>query len=321
MAHECFSDQQVADLLNDAFVCIKVDREERPDIDAAYMTFCQAMGRNCGWPLNIILTPNLNPFFEASNIPKNSRFGTVGMLDLVPQIKQIWKKQRQEMEMVGQDVKRRLAVIENRVSETQLDETVLTSAYEHLQLDFDDVNGGFYAAPKFPMPHRLLFLMRYYAQTGDKNALAMVEKTLTSMRVGGIFDQIGYGFHRYSTDAHWLVPHFEKMLYDQALLVLAYTEAYQLTGNQLYAETVREVLAYVQRELTSPEGGFYSAQDADSEGEEGKYYIWSLNEVLEFLSPEDAELAVHIFGLTAEGNFSEHLSKNLLHTKICLCSN
>jgi uncharacterized protein YyaL (SSP411 family) len=316
MAHECFSDQQVADLLNDAFVCIKVDREERPDIDAAYMTFCQAMGRNCGWPLNIILTPNLNPFFVASYIPKNSRFGTVGMLDLVPQIKQIWKKQRQEMEMVGQDVKRRLAVIENRVSETQLDETVLTSAYEHLQLDFDDVNGGFYAAPKFPMPHRLLFLMRYYAQTGDKNALAMVEKTLTSMRVGGIFDQIGYGFHRYSTDAHWLVPHFEKMLYDQALLVLAYTEAYQLTGNQLYAETVREVLAYVQRELTSPEGGFYSAQDADSEGEEGKYYIWSLNEVLEFLSPEDAELAVHIFGLTAEGNFSEHARptrKNVLY--------
>ncbi|MGD6933250.1 MAG: thioredoxin domain-containing protein [Candidatus Bathyarchaeia archaeon] len=316
MEHESFNDQQVADLLNEAFVCIKVDREERPDIDAAYMAYCQAMGRNCGWPLNVILTPNLNPFFVASYIPKNSRFGTVGLLDLVPQIKQIWKNQRQEMEMVGQDVKRRLAVIENRVSETQLDETVLASAFERLQLDFDDVNAGFYAAPKFPMPHRLLFLMRYYAETGEKNALAMVEKTLTNMRLGGIFDQIGYGFHRYSTDAHWLVPHFEKMLYDQALLVLAYSEAYQLTGNQVYADTVRETLDYVQRELTSPEGGFYSAQDADSEGQEGKFYIWALNAIQEILSPEDAELAVEVYGLTAEGNFSEHgksTRKNVLY--------
>jgi uncharacterized protein YyaL (SSP411 family) len=316
MEHESFSDQQVADLLNEAFVCIKVDREERPDIDAVYMAYCQAMGRNCGWPLNVILTPNLNPFFFASYIPKNSRFGIVGMLDLVPQIKQIWKNQRQEMEMVGQDVKRRLAVIENRLSETRLDESVLTAAYQHIQMDFDDVNGGFYAAPKFPMPHRLLFLMRYYAQTGDKQALAMVKKTLTNMRLGGIYDQIGYGFHRYSTDAHWLVPHFEKMLYDQALLVLAYIEAYQLTGNQTYAQTAKQTLDYVQRELTSPQGGFYSAQDADSEGEEGKFYLWTLNEILDILRPADSELAVHVFGLKAEGNFSERgrpTGKNVLY--------
>lgn len=316
MERESFEDQQVADLLNTAFVCIKVDREERPDLDAAYMAFCQAMGRNCGWPLNVILTPDLNPFFVASYIPKNSRFATIGLLDLVPQIEQIWKKQRTEIEMVGQDLKRRISVMESRTSQTQLDETVLSVGYEHLRADFDDINGGFYVAPKFPTPHRLLFLMRYYAQTGDKNALEMVEATLSKMRFGGIFDQIGFGFHRYSTDAYWLVPHFEKMLYDQALLVLAYSEAYQLTGNQLYADTVRETIEYVLRELTSPEGGFYSAMDADSEGQEGKFYIWGLNEVSDILSSEDAELATQFYGLIPEGNFAEHgrpTGKNVLY--------
>lgn len=306
MAHECFNDQQVADLLNSAFVCIKVDREERPDIDAAYMAYCQAMGRNCGWPLTVILTPDLTPFFVASYIPKTSRFSSIGLLDLVPQIMQVWKKQRIELEMVGNDAKRRIAVMENRAAEKSLKETTLTDAYRHLKADYDDVNGGFYAAPKFPTPHRLLFLMRYYAQTGEKNALAMVEKTLTNMRFGGVFDQIGYGFHRYSTDSHWMVPHFEKMLYDQALLVLAYIEAYQLTGNQTYADATRETLEYVKRDSTSLEGGFYSAQDADSDGREGKFYLWTLNQVLDVLQPEDAELAVHVYGLTVEGNFSEH---------------
>jgi uncharacterized protein YyaL (SSP411 family) len=316
MARESFSDQQVADLLNESFVCIKVDREERPDLDAAYMAFCQAMGRNCGWPLNVILTPDLNPFFVASYIPKTSRFTTIGLLDLAPQIVQMWKKQRPELEMVGQDIKRRITVMESRVSQTQLDETVFKVGYEHLQADFDEVNGGFYFAPKFPTPHRLLFLMRYYAQTGEKNALEMVETTLTKMRYGGIFDQIGFGFHRYSTDAYWLVPHFEKMLYDQALLILAYSEAYQLTSNQLYADTVHETIDYILRELTSPEGAFYSAMDADSEGQEGKFYIWGLNQISELLSPEDTALAIQIYGLSPEGNFSEHgrsTGKNVLY--------
>lgn len=316
MADECFSDQQVADLLNTAFVCIKVDREERPDIDAACMEYCQAMGRNCGWPLNIILTPRLDPFFVASYIPKTSRFGSIGMLDLVPQIMQVWKTQRRQLEMVGSDVKRRIAVMENKVPETQLDESVLTAGYEHLRGEFDEDNGGFYVAPKFPTPHRLLFLMRYYAQTGEKRALEMVEKTLTQMRVGGVFDQVGFGFHRYSTDAHWLVPHFEKMLYDQALLVLAYTEAYQITGRQIYAQTVHETLSYVSRELTSAEGAFYSAQDADSEGEEGKFYLWTLNEALDLLPAADADLAVNFFGLKEAGNFSERgkpTGKNVLY--------
>jgi uncharacterized protein YyaL (SSP411 family) len=316
MGHESFNDPQVADLLNEAFVCIKVDREERPDIDASYMAYCQAMGRNCGWPLNVILTPALDPFFVASYIPKNSRFGSIGLMDLIPQIMQVWKTQRQQLEMVGSDVKRRIALMENRVSETQLDESVLTAGFEHLEGEFDEDNGGFYAAPKFPTPHRLLFLMRYYSQTSENNALAMVETTLFKMRFGGVFDQIGYGFHRYSTDAHWLVPHFEKMLYDQALLVLAYTEAFQLTGNQTYAQTVHETLEYVSRDLTSPEGAFYSAQDADSEGQEGKFYLWTLNEALDTLPPADAELAVHVFGLKEDGNFSEQgraTGKNVLY--------
>ncbi len=316
MEHECFSDQQVADLLNGAFVCIKVDREERPDIDAAYMATCQALGRNCGWPLNVILTPNLNPFFVASYIPKTSRYGTIGLLDLVPQIMQVWKTQRSHMELVGEDVKRRIKAMENRPAEGQLDETVFGEGYGHLEMDFDEQNGGFGVSPKFPTPHRLLFLMRYHLQTDEKGTLDMVEQTLTKMRSGGIFDQLGGGFHRYSTDSEWLVPHFEKMLYDQALLTLAYTEAYQLTGNQTYADTTRQILGYVLRDLTSPEGGFFSAVDADSEGEEGKFYLWLLNEVLDILPPADAELAVHVFGLKEEGNFVElgrRSGKNVLH--------
>lgn len=316
MANECFSDQQVADLLNGAFVCIKVDREERPDIDAVYMAACQAMGRNCGWPLNVILTPNLNPFFVASYIPKTSRYGVIGMLDLIPQIMQIWKTQRSHMELVGEDVKRQIKAMENRPAEGQLDESVFVECYEHLEMDFDDKNGGFGVAPKFPTPHRLLFLMHYYVETGERGALDIVETTLNKMRLGGIFDQLGGGFHRYSTDSQWLVPHFEKMLYDQALLALAYMEAYQLTGNQSYADITRQILEYVLRDLTSSEGGFYSAMDADSEGEEGKFYLWTLTEVFDILPAADAELAVHVFGLKDEGNFAEQgrkTGKNILH--------
>ncbi len=190
---------------------------------------------------------------------------------------------------------------------------VLQDAYDRLTLDFDEENGGFGSAPKFPRPHNLLFLLRYYARTGEKKALAMAEKTLRQMRLGGIFDQIGLGFHRYSTDAEWLVPHFEKMLYDQALLTLAYVEAYQVTGAGKFMITAKETIDYCMRDLSSPQGGFYSAQDADSEGEEGKYYLWTMQEVLDALPPSDADLAVHLFGLKAEGNFPGSNGKNILH--------
>lgn len=317
MEQECFNDQQVADLLNQAFVCIKVDREERPDLDASYMAVCQAMGRNCGWPLNILMTPKLNPFYAASYIPKNSRAGLIGMLDLVPQVMQIWKRQRAQLEMVGADIKSRIEAMEKRTPQKQLGKEVLQDAYDRLTLEFDAENGGFGTAPKFPRPHNLLLLLRYYARTGEKNALAMVEKTLTQMRLGGIYDQLGFGFHRYSTDAKWLVPHFEKMLYDQALMTIAYTEAFQATGAKGYALAAKETLDYVLRDLASPQGGFYSAQDADTEGEEGKFYLWTIDEVLDTLSPADADLAVHIYGLKPEGNFPDNSGKqngkNILH--------
>ena len=316
MEKESFSDQQVADQLNQAFVCIKVDREERPDLDAAYMAVCQAMGRNCGWPLNVLMTPKLNPFFVASYIPKNSRQGSTGMLDIVPQIMQVWERQRSELEMVGVDIKRRIEVNEKRASQKQLGKEALQSAYNRLTLSFDEENGGFNTAPKFPTPHKLLFLMRYYAQTGEKNALSIVEKTLTKMSLGGICDQLGFGFHRYSTDAQWIVPHFEKMLYDQALMAMAYTEAYQITSAQHYALATKEILDFAIRDLAAPQGEFYSAQDADTEGEEGKFYLWTMDEVLNTLSPADAELAVHIFGIKSDGNFLEaggKSGKNVLY--------
>ncbi len=318
MEQECFEDIQVALLMNLAFVCIKVDREERPDIDAAYMAVCQAMGRSCGWPLNVLLTPDRNPFFVASYIPKSSRFGVVGMVDLIPQVMEIWRMRRVDLELTGNEVKSRIETMEKRTSAGELRKEVLDDAYEKLVMDFDDENGGFGDAPKFPRPHTLLFLLRYWKRSGEKNALTMVEKTLAKMRLGGVFDQVGFGFHRYSTDTLWLVPHFEKMLYDQALLALAYTEAYQATGTVQFKQTAQETLDYVLRDLVSPQGGFYSAVDADSEGEEGKFYLWTKQEVRDSVLPEDMELAVGLFGVEAQGNYYEPSTrgrngKNILH--------
>jgi uncharacterized protein len=318
MEKECFEDQEVAQLLNNAFVCIKVDREERPDLDTTYMAVCQAMGRSCGWPLNILMTPNMNPFFAASYIPKESTRGLVGMLDLVPQIMQIWKMRKSELEILGADMRNRLEAMEKRTPEDELGKEVLQEAYEMLSRDFDEENGGFGRAPKFPRPHSLLFLLRYWKRTSEETALSIVEKTLRKMRLGGIFDQIGYGFHRYSTDAEWLVPHFEKMLYDQALLALVYAEAYQATGAGKFGITAKETLEYVLNDLSSQEGCFFSAEDADSEGEEGKYYLWTMAEIIEILPAADADLAVHLFGLKTEGNYFDTSvgktnGKNILH--------
>jgi uncharacterized protein YyaL (SSP411 family) len=317
MEKECFDDNEVAALMNEAFICIKVDREERPDLDSAYMAVCQAMGRSCGWPLNIIMSPDKNPFFAASYIPKNSRFGLVGMVDLVPQIEEMWKTRRSDLENLGEDIKRRLEILEGRTRGAELEKDVLDEAYEKFDLSFDEQNGGFGRAPKFPTPHNLLFLLRHWSRIKEKNALTMAEKTLRAMRLGGIFDQVGFGFHRYSTDAEWLVPHFEKMLYDQALLALAYIEAYQATGAGKFKVTAKEVLEYVLRDLASPEGGFYAAEDADSEDEEGKFYLWTEEEIRKALSPEDADLAVRLFGVKAAGNYAETVRKrngaNILH--------
>ena len=317
MEKECFDDDEVAELMNRTFISIKVDREERPDLDSAYMAVCQAMGRSCGWPLNVTMTPDKNPFFAASYIPKNSSLGMVGMVDLIPQIEDIWKKRRSNLEKLGIEIKSRLKNLERRSVGEELGKDVLDDAYEELALSFDEQNSGFGGAPKFPTPHRLLFLLRYWSRTKEKPALTMVEKTLRAMRLGGIFDQVGFGFHRYSTDEEWLVPHFEKMLYDQALLALAYTEAFQAIGAGKFKVTAKEVLEYVLRDLTSPEGGFYAAEDADSEGEEGKFYVWTEKQIREALPHSDADLAVRLFGVEASGNYGEALRKrngaNILH--------
>ena len=316
MEKESFEDEQVAQLMNQTFICIKVDREERPDLDAAYMAVCQSMGRSCGWPLNVIMSPEKNPFFVGSYIPKDNRYGTVGMLSLVPQIGEIWKTRKAEMESIGKEVKEQLTIQAGAETENHLDKATLDNAYEQLFLRFDQENGGFGNAPKFPSPHNLLFLLRYYNRTKEKSAWTMVEKTLRAMRLGGIFDQVGLGFHRYSTDAQWLVPHFEKMLYDQALLTLAYLEAYQESGEAKFMITAKETIEYVLRDLASLEGGFYSAEDADSEGEEGKFYLWTLDEIRQ-ATQEDTELAIKFFGVKSEGNYYEpqkgKTGKNILH--------
>jgi uncharacterized protein len=317
MEKECFEDKEVATLMNQAFICVKIDREERPDLDAVYMTVCQVMGQNCGWPLNVIMSPDKNPFFITSYIPKNSRLGLVGMVNLIPQISEAWQTQKSEIEKLGGKIKQRISQKAENTTVIELGKDVLDNAYEQLFLRFDQDNGGFGTAPKFPTAHNLLFLVRYWNRTREKNAWLMVEKTLNAIRLGGIFDQLGFGFHRYSTDALWLVPHFEKMLYDQALLVLAYTEAYQASGELKYMLTAKETLDYVLRDLTSKEGGFYSAEDADSEGEEGKFYLWTQDEIKQVLPTQEADLVYKIFGVKNEGNYFEpaigKTGKNILY--------
>jgi uncharacterized protein len=322
MEKESFEDQEVAELMNHAFVCVKVDREERPDLDAAYMAVCQAMGRSCGWPLNVVMSPSKKPFFVASYIPKENRYGTIGMLSLALQLEQIWKTRRGELEAVGAELNEQLTQQATPSSEVKLGKVELDEAYDQLFLAYDHENSGFGSVPKFPSPHNLLFLMRYYQRTKQPGAWSMVESTLRKMRQGGIFDQIGLGFHRYSTDAQWLVPHFEKMLYDQAMLSLAYLEAYQTRAAPKFMITAKETLDYVLRDLASPEGGFYSAEDADSEGEEGKFYLWTLAEFKETLPTEHADFAIKLFGIKAEGNYVEppkgRNGKNILHLAVPL---
>lgn len=303
MEKESFEDEDVAKLMNDAFVSIKVDREERPDIDGIYMKACQRMIGSGGWPLNMIITPDKKPFYAATYIPKESKFGRIGMLEMVPRIKELWSSQRDEAEKLADQSANALKDVST--SGEELGEDVLHAAYEQLLEMFDEQHGGFGDAPKFPTPHNLTFLLRYWKRTGDKMALFMVEKTLSTMRRGGIYDHIGFGFHRYSVDAKWLVPHFEKMLYDQALLAFACVEAYQATGKEEYKKTCREIFTYVLRDMTSPEGGFYSGEDADSEGEEGKFYLWTEDEIRSVLSEEENELIKRVFNISKEGNFAE----------------
>ena len=315
MEHESFEDSAVARLMNEAFISIKVDREERPDIDNVYMAVCQMMTGSGGWPLTIIMTPDQRPFFAGTYFPKETRMGRIGMVELVGRVQEIWKDRRGDVVDSADQIMSALNATPV-TGGTSPDRETLRRAFDQLATRFDSRFGGFGSAPKFPSPHTLMFLLRYWSRKGDPTALAMVEQTLTAMRRGGMFDQIGFGFHRYSTDAQWLLPHFEKMLYDQAMLAMVYTEAFQATGKPEYKAAAREILTYVLRDMTSPEGGFYSAEDADSEGEEGKFYVWSVDELRSALGSEDADFFIHVFGIEPEGNFLEQSTQQKTGTNI-----
>ena len=302
MAHESFEDSQVASLLNQHFVSIKVDREERPDIDSVYMSVCQAVTGSGGWPLTIFMTPEQKPFFAATYLPKQGNFMQYGLVDLLERIRQLWETDRPELLNAGDVITRELN--QNKAAGKRApDRSAAQLAYETFCRRFDARWGGFGMAPKFPTPHDLLFLMRYGQLEQKENALHMAEVTLDAMARGGIHDHIGGGFSRYSTDGAWLVPHFEKMLYDNALLILAYLKAYQITGKQQYADTVRRTAGYVLRELTDREGGFFCGQDADSDGVEGKYYVFTPEEVQSVLGGQDGAEFCRLYGITPSGNF------------------
>ncbi len=297
MAEESFADPEVAEMLNRDFISVKVDREERPDIDAFYMAACQALTGHGGWPLTAILTPDKKPFFSGTYFPKRSKFGQPGLVELLPRLAAVWRESRGEIEKAGAQLVDLVAAEENAEDTTGSLEAVVSLGFRQFAEVFDTVSGGFGSAPKFPTPHNLTFLLRYHARAGSRTALEMVETTLRAMRRGGIYDQLGRGFHRYSTDSEWKVPHFEKMLYDQALLTMAYTEAYRVTGEEEYGRTANEICEYVRRDLTAPAGAFYSAEDADSEGEEGRFYLWTVAELEAVLGAEDAIEAQRIYGI------------------------
>ena len=315
MAHECFEDEEVAELMNKTFISVKVDREELPHIDHIYMQACQIMTGSGGWPLTVILTPDRQPFFAATYLPKNTRQGLVGMMELVPLVGKLWNEKRYEVigeaSRISRFIRQSVAV---RPGEG-LDTGLITRTYADLKGRFSQTYGGFGPAPKFPMPHNIMFLLRYYLRTHDQDALGMAVTTLTSMRSGGIYDHVGFGFHRYATDEQWLIPHFEKMLYDQALLSLAYTEGYQATGRTDFKKTADEIITYVLRDMRTPEGLFISAQDADSEGGEGRYYVWTTSEAKSALGDEDYAIAKEAFGLHDEGNYTEGMESgfNIIH--------
>ncbi|MGE5576109.1 MAG: thioredoxin domain-containing protein [Syntrophothermus sp.] len=324
MERESFEDAEVAALLNKHFVAVKVDREERPDVDQVYMEVCQALTGQGGWPLTILMTPEKKPFFAGTYFPKQGRGGLPGLVELLPQVAELWKKDRKHFLEAGEEIAQvlrsrtapRATEANTAAGEKRLGPEILEAAYQDLAGHFDSVYGGFGSAPKFPIPHQIIFLLRYFHRTGEKKAKEMAEKTLEAMRRGGIWDHVGFGFARYSTDRRWLVPHFEKMLYDNALQALAYLEAYQATGRQDWARVADDIFTYVLRDMTGPEGGFCSAEDADSDGVEGKFYLWTPQEVESVLGERLGQLYNHCYDISTRGNFEGKNIPNLIRQGI-----
>ena len=309
MERESFEDREVAELLNKDYISIKVDREERPDIDSVYMNICQLVTGQGGWPLTVIMTPEQKPFFVGTYYPKKSYYNMTGLVDILNYISESWISNRKKLVESGEEIIKYLRQQDNFEGGEINDfdkssfKRTFKDTFELLKQQFDNKFGGFGSSPKFPTPHNLMFLLRYHYYEKNEEALNMVEKTLQNMYLGGIFDHIGYGFSRYSTDDKWLVPHFEKMLYDNALLSIVYLETYQVTGKQIYRDIADKIFTYIEREMLDSDGGAFSAQDADSEGEEGVYYTFTPDEVTELLGKSDATFVNEYFSITSSGNF------------------
>ncbi|WP_100487976.1 thioredoxin domain-containing protein [Sporolactobacillus pectinivorans] len=314
MAHESFEDEETAEILNSNYVSIKVDREERPDIDAVYMKVCQALTGQGGWPLNVFLTPDQKPFYAGTYFPKDSVYGRPAFKDVLLELKSRYDQTPDKIAKIGTQIVQALS--EQTKSRSKLTEKVLDQAFNAFSESLDPEFGGFGQAPKFPAPHQLMFLLRYARWNKNDQALDMVKKTLDGLAAGGIHDQIGGGFARYSTDEKWLIPHFEKMLYDQAMLAIIYTEAGQVTGDSAYEEVVEDIFSYCERELLSSNGGFYCSQDADSEGVEGKCYTWRPEEILSVLGEDEGRLFCMAYHITSEGNFEGKNVPNLIGTNL-----
>ncbi len=308
MERECFEDEGVAALLNAHFVSIKVDREERPDVDRIYMTFVQAMTGAGGWPLNVFLTPELKPFYGGTYFPPEARSGRPSFGQVLERVRELWAERRDDLLRSAEDLHGRLSqhLTERPAGEAVLSERLLARAAAVFKGEYEPRHGGFGEAPKFPRPSVPRFLLVEAERTGDEEARRMVVHTSERMAAGGLYDQLGGGFARYSVDGEWLVPHFEKMLYDNAQLLDLYLDVYLVTGREEFARTARGVIDYVRRDLTHPEGGFYSAEDADSEGQEGKFYCWTRREMEEVLAAEECRVATRYFGVTERGNFVDH---------------
>ena len=314
MEHESFEDEEIAHLMNDNFISIKVDREERPDLDSIYMNFVQMTTGAGGWPLTVFLTPDQVPFYGGTYFPPDDHHGRPGFKRVLEGLSEAYRERRHELEKNREEIIRRLrGTAQWAGKEGELGEETMEQCYQRLHQEFDHRLGGFGNAPKFPAAMSLAFLLRYYGRTNIDAALDMVKLSLDKMAEGGIYDQLGGGFHRYSVDERWLVPHFEKMLYDNALLSRVYLEAYQVTGDDAYRETVEQTLNYIKREMTDPSGGFYSSQDADSEGQEGKFYVWTSQEVRAVLGQEVATIFGDYYGVSEAGNFE---GSNILHRRL-----
>ena len=329
MAHESFEDPATAEVLNREFVPVKLDREERPDVDRIYMLFVQATTGSGGWPMSVWLTPDLKPFFGGTYFPPDSRYGRPGFRDVLEYLGRAWKQDRQKVESSGANVVEQLrAMSEGRKGAAALDEDLFAAAYWQLRRSFDARWGGFGGAPKFPRPVALNYLLRYFARVHNDEALDMVTKTLRGMAAGGMHDHLGGGFHRYSVDERWFVPHFEKMLYDHAQLAISYLEAFQITKRPHFADVARGIFSYVLRDMTSAEGAFYSAEDADSpdpenpsHAGEGAFYIWRKTEIVALLGPEDARSFCELYGVRENGNVEhdpqeEFAGRNILFREL-----